>query len=161
MLYQPSHLSSSRILLKLNMSNNSKKSPSPQKMSICCQKILSNNIFYQNNFSSVRTGNHKGFSFGNPTLHSSSSVCSIQGISGMTPSSHATPTLALRQPQRDDPRATCHDTVKSREAISVNELHNGSLCNNSLAISTTKSVRGWGGVYQGRYLQNQLRSLTF
>jgi len=57
--------------LKLNMPNSSKQSPFPRKMNICCQMILSNSTFYQNNFLNMKTGSHKGFSFGSPTLPSS------------------------------------------------------------------------------------------
>ena len=56
--------------LKLNMPNGSKQSPFPWKMNICCQMNLSNSTFNQNNFLSMMTGSHKGFSFGSSTLPS-------------------------------------------------------------------------------------------
>lgn len=53
---------------KWDMSKSSKKSHFVWKMNICSQMTLLNNIFYQHNFSSIRTGNHREFPLGIPLI---------------------------------------------------------------------------------------------
>lgn len=91
--------------------------------------VLSNGIFfYQNNFLSIGTGNHKEMSFGNPSHCPSSAAPSRVPLGWCHPTPHGTITPILCQPQRDSPRAPCHKHwVRSEDTICVHQLFSGSL----------------------------------
>lgn len=90
-----------------------------QTVFCCCRRRCCCCLFYENNFWSIRIGNQRDFSFGNPTHHPSSTTCSTEVVSGMTPS-HSPWNCLLPWPRGDSPEHSVPCTeleLKKRPAL--------------------------------------------